>query len=164
MISPPPPPTDLGLLAMPNLKKGRPDQKLEEGELAPQKENKQQKINKDLKEKRGNSIDSRGKVEVRQPQLPWALRLEMDGAAIPYDASIWDASRGHANYLAQALQQPLFLPRDMDSIRRTKQPDLFMSLKRDLAMVNCSLTIQVFKISFLYVMLIVFLIILVTSM
>ena len=89
---------------MPNLKKGRPDQKLEEGELAPQKENKQQKINKDLKEKRGNSIDSRGKVEVRQPQLPWALRLEMDGAAIPYDASTWDASRGHANYLAQALQ------------------------------------------------------------
>ena len=72
----------------------------------------------------------------------------MDGAAIPYDALIWDASRGHANYLAQALQQPLLLPRDIESIRRTKQPDLFMSLKRDLAMVNCSSIIQVFKINF----------------
>ena len=95
-------------------------------------------------------------------------RLEIDGAAIPYDASIWDAPRGHANYLAQALQQPLLLPRDMDSIRRTKQPDLFMSLKRDLAMVSCFSTIQVFKISFFFfflsVMLITFLIILVISM
>ena len=91
-------------------------------------------------------------------------RLEIDGAAIPYDASIWDAPRGHANYLAQALQQPLLLPRDMDSIRRTKQPDLFMSLKRDLAMVSCFSTIQVFKISFFFfVMLIIFLIILVIS-
>ena len=57
----------------------------------------------------------------------------MEGAPIPYDTSIWDAQRGHANYLAQALQQPLLLPRDMESIRRTRQPDLFMSLKRDLA-------------------------------
>ena len=82
-----------------------------------------------------------------------------------YDASIWDASRGHANYLAQALQQPLFLPRDMDSIRCTKQPDLFMSLKRDLAMVSHFSTIQVLKIIFfLSVMFIVFLIIIVISM
>ena len=91
----------------------------------------------------------------------------MDGAAIPYDASIWDALRGHANYLTQTLQQPLLLPQDMDSIRRTKQPDLFLSLKRDLAMVSCSSTIQIFKISlyiYIYDMLIVFLIVLVISM
>ena len=72
----------------------------------------------------------------------------MDGATIPYDASIWDVPRSHANYLAQALKQPLLFPRDMESIRRTRQPDLFMSLKRDLAMVNCSSITQVFKISF----------------
>ena len=36
----PPPPTELGLLAMPNLKKRRPDQDMEEGELIPWKENK----------------------------------------------------------------------------------------------------------------------------
>ena len=152
-IPAPPPPIDLGLLAMPNLKKRRLDQEMEEGELVPQKENKQQKTTKDPKDKRGNSVDIRDEVEVRRPQRPWAPWLEMDGAAIPYDASTWDAPRGHANYVVQAFQQPLFLPRDMDSIRRTKQPDLFMSLKRDLAMVSCSSTIQVFKISslsFLY--------------
>ena len=39
-IPPPSPPTDLGLQAMPNLKKRRPDHELEEGELAPRKDNK----------------------------------------------------------------------------------------------------------------------------
>ena len=88
VIPPPPPPIDLGLLAMPKLKKRRPDQELEEGKLAPQKENKQQKVTKDPREKRGNSIDTRGEVEVCQPQRLWAPQLEMDGTAIPYDALI----------------------------------------------------------------------------
>ena len=47
-----------------------------------------------------------------------------------------------------SFQQPLILPRDMESIKRTKQPDLFMSLKRDLAIVSCYSIIHVFKISF----------------
>ena len=67
VIPPPSPPTNLGLLAMPNLKKRRPDQELEEGELAPRKENKQQKMTKDPRDKRGNSVDSRGEVEVHRP-------------------------------------------------------------------------------------------------
>ena len=108
-------------------------------------------MTKDLRDKRGNSVDSRGEVEVRRPQQLWAPQLEMDGAAIPYNASLWDALKGHANYLVQALQQPFLLPQDMDSIRRTKQPDLFMSLKRDLAMVSYSSTIQVFKNLYIYI-------------
>ena len=88
VIPPPLTPIDLGLLAIPNLKKRRPDQELKEGELVPQKENKQQKMTKDPRDKRGNSVDSRDKVEVRRPQRSWASRLEMDGVAIPYDASI----------------------------------------------------------------------------
>ena len=71
-IPAPPPPIDLGLLAMPNLKKRRLDQEMEEGELVPQKENKQQKATKDPKDKRGNSVDIRDEVEVRRPQRPWA--------------------------------------------------------------------------------------------
>ena len=39
-------------------------------------------------------------------------------------------------YFAQALEQPLILPKDMEALRRMRQPDLFMSLKRDLAMVS----------------------------
>ena len=58
---------------------------------------------KDPRDKRGTSVDSKDKAEVRQPQWTYALRLEIEGAPIPYDASIWDAQRGHDNYLAQAL-------------------------------------------------------------
>ena len=144
---PPPPPTNLGLQAMPDWKKMRLDLELEEGEVAPQKDNKQQKIAKDPRDKRGTSIDSKDEAEVRWPQRTWAPQIEMMGASIPYDASIWDAQRGHTNYLAQALQQPLLLPRYMESIQHTRQPDLFMSLKRDLAMVSYIFPTQVFKIN-----------------
>ena len=72
---------------------------MEEGKLVPRKENKQQKTTKDLRDKKGNFVDSRGEVEVRRPQRLWAPRLKMDGAAIIYNASIWDALKSHANYL-----------------------------------------------------------------
>ena len=152
VLPPPPSPTDLGLQAMPNLKKKRPDHELEEGEVALRKDNKQQKIAKDPKDKRGAFVDSRDKAEVRRPRRTWAPRIEMEGAPIPYDASIWDAQKGHASYLAQALQQPLLLPRDMKSIQCIRQPDLFMSLKRDLAMVSCIFPTQVFKINSFYLL------------
>ena len=85
---------------MPNLKKRRPDHELEEGEFVFWKENKQQKMAKDPGDKSGPFVDNRNEAEVRRPQRAWAPRLEMEGAAIPYDALIWDAPRGHANYLA----------------------------------------------------------------
>ena len=107
---------------------------------------------KDPRDKRGASVDSRDEAKVRRPQRTCAPRLEMEDAPISYDASIWNTQRGHANYLAQALQQSFLLPRDMESIRRTRQPNLFMSLKRDLAMVSCTFPIQVFKISSFYLL------------
>ena len=61
---PPPAPTNLNLQAMPNLKKRRTNHELEEGEVTPQKGNKQQKIAKDPRVKRGTSVDSRDEVEV----------------------------------------------------------------------------------------------------
>ena len=66
------PSTDPGLLVMPNLKKRRQDQGLEEGELVPRKENKQQKMSKDPRDRRGNFVDSRDEVEVCWPQWPCA--------------------------------------------------------------------------------------------
>ena len=60
----------------------------------------------------------------------------MDGAAIPWNASVKEFQRGHSAYIAGALEQPLLLPKDMDAIRKLKQQDLFMPLKRDLAMVS----------------------------
>ena len=60
----------------------------------------------------------------------------MDGAAIPWNALVREFQRGHSAYIAKALEQPLLLPKDMDAVRKLKQQDLFMSLKRDLAMVS----------------------------
>ena len=88
---PSPPPTDLGLQAMPNLKKRRTDHELEEGKVALRQDNKQQKIAQDPRDKRGISIDSRDEAEVRWPQRTWAPWIELEGAPIAWHASIWDA-------------------------------------------------------------------------
>ena len=68
IIPPPPSPTDLDLLAMPNLKNRSTDHELEEGEVAPRNDNKQQKVAKEPRDKRGSSVDSKDEVEVRRPQ------------------------------------------------------------------------------------------------
>ena len=43
---------------------------MEKGELVPRKENKQQKMAKDPRDKKGPSVDSRDEAEVRRPQQP----------------------------------------------------------------------------------------------
>ena len=110
-------------------------EELEEGEVNPQKP-KQQRKSKEPKDKRTKSIDSREEAAIRREQRTWSPRLELDGAPISWDATLWESKRGQTSYLAEALQQPLLLPRDMEGLRATQQPDLFMSLKRDLAMVR----------------------------
>ena len=65
----------------------------------------------------------------------------MDEAPIPYDSTIRESSKGLSMHLAQALEQPLLLSRDMEAFKRTRQPNLFMSLKRDLAMVSTVLSV-----------------------
>ena len=76
------------------------------------------------------------RAEVRRPQRTWSPRLDLDGAPIPWDAAVRNFQLGHLGYVAKALEQPFLLPRDMDAYKRFKQPDLFLSLKRDLAMVS----------------------------
>ena len=66
----------------------------------------------------------------------------MDGAPIPWDALVREFQKGRAGYIAEALEQPLLLPKDMDAYKRFIQNDLFLSLKRDLAMVNYSSTYE----------------------
>ena len=79
-------------------------------------------MTKDPRDKRGNSVESRDEAEVCRPQWTWAPRLDLEGAAIPYDALIWDAPRGHANHLAQALQQPLLQGHGFYSTHKTARP------------------------------------------
>ena len=64
--------------------------------------------------------------------------MELDGAAIPWNSTIREFQRGNAHYLADALEQPLLLPKDMDALKNVRQQDLFLFLKRDLALVSFS--------------------------
>ena len=154
-LPPPPPPIDLGLKAIPNLRKKRPVKDLEEGEVVPQKGAKQQKKGKDPHDKRAKSVESRDEAEVRRGQHSWAPRLEVDGTPIPWDAMIWEPQKGYATVLAEALKQPLLLPRDIEGLRHTRQPDLFMSLKRDLAMVSQSTFLSLTQ-GFLFILMHIF--------
>ena len=103
------PSTILGLHANPNLKKKRPLQDLEEGEVALQKGTKQQRTTKDPKDKRATFVESRDDAEVCRQQCTWAPRIELEGAAISWDDSIWESQRGQMAYLTEALVQPLIL-------------------------------------------------------
>ena len=154
---PPLPPLVTGLIAIPNLKKKRKEQEvqeLKEGEVVHQ-ETKKQKATQD--KGRSTLMDSRedlGRAEVRQPQRAWALQLELVGAAIPLNSSIREFQRGHSSYIAEALKQPLLLPKDMVALRQMRQPDLFMSLKRDLAIVGSVIPFSLgAKLSSLFVLL-----------
>ena len=73
---------------------------------------------------------------MRFPQRTWSPWLEVDGVAIPWNASVRDFQWGRAGYLTEALEQPLLLSKDMEAYRRFKQNDLFSSLKKDLDMVR----------------------------
>ena len=55
---------------------------------------------------------------------------------IAYDATLRHYRGGHASLVAEALEQPLLLPKDMEAYRNFNHPELLLSLKRDLTMVS----------------------------
>ena len=75
-------------------------------------------------------------AQVRQPTHTWSPKLEVDGVPIANNASFRHYCGGHAGHVVEALEQSLLLPKDMEAYRNFNYPELFLSLKRDLAMVN----------------------------
>ena len=75
-------------------------------------------------------------AQVRRPTHTWSPKLEVDGAPIAWDAFLRHYCGGYAGHVAEALEQPLFVPKDMEAYRSFTHPELFLSLKRDLAMVS----------------------------
>ena len=141
--NPPPPqnPVDLGLKSNPDLRKKRQIETAEEGELGPSKGSKQPRQSQDHRNRRSSSVDNREEppvAQVRRPTRTWSPVLEVDGMPIAYDATLRHYRGGHAGLVAEALEQPLLLPQDMEAYRTFNHPELFLSLKRDLAMVSDS--------------------------
>ena len=57
---------------------------------------------------------------------------------IAYDATLRHYRGRHTGLVAEALKQPLLLPKDIEAYRNFNHLELFLPLKRDLAMVsNC---------------------------
>ena len=77
-------------------------------------------------------------AQVRRSPRTWSPVLEVNGAPIVMDATLRHFRGGHAGLMTEALQQPLLLPTDIAAYRSFNHPDLFLSLKRDLAMVSNS--------------------------
>ena len=65
-------------------------EELEEGEVGPEKA-KQQKKGKEPKEKRTKSVDSRDEAAMRRKQRTWSPRLELDGAPILWNVTLWES-------------------------------------------------------------------------
>ena len=78
-------------------------------------------------------------AQVRHTPRTWSPKLELDGVPIAWDTSIRNYQGGQAGHVAEALEQPFLLPRDMEAYRRFSQKKLFLSLKRDLVMVSNSI-------------------------
>lgn len=145
VVTLPPAPTqipDPSLKPTLKLQKKRPHTEVEEKQVPPTKGVKQQKVAQDNRSRRAPSTESRDKgtvAEVRRggggPRI-WSPKLELEGAPILWETSLRNYDGGRAGYVAEALQQPLLLPHDMESFRRFNQQELFRSLKRDLAIVS----------------------------
>ena len=75
-------------------------------------------------------------TEVHLQQRTWSPQLEVDGVAIPWNASVREFQRDHSGHIAETLEQPLLLLKDMDVVSKIRPQNLFMSLKRDLALVS----------------------------
>ena len=78
-------------------------------------------------------------AQVRRPTHTWSPKLEVNGVPIAYDATLRHYRGGHAGLVVEALEQPLLLPKDMEAYRNFNHPELFLSLKRELAMVSDSI-------------------------
>lgn len=107
--------------------------------MGPWKGMKQQKVVPDARDKRSQFVDRReeqSRADMRMTQRTWSPRLEVDESPVPWNASVQEFQRGRMGYIAEALEQPLLLPKDMDAYRRFTQNDFFLFLNRDLAMVN----------------------------
>ena len=138
-LPPPQLPADLGLKLNPDLKRKRYIEAPQEGEIGPSKGSKQQRQSQEQRSRRSSSVDSREEppvAQVRRPTRTRSPKLEVDDAPIAWDASLMHYRGGHASHIAEALKQTFLLQKDMEAYKSFTHPELFLSLKRDLAMVS----------------------------
>lgn len=76
----------------------------------------------------------------RHTKVPtWNPPLVLNESPLLMDSSIRDFYKEKARYVANALEKPLLLLDDMADLRIMKKHKVFLTLKRDLALVSSSL-------------------------
>ena len=68
--------------------------------------------------------------------LAWAPTLVLDGAPLLVDASVRNFQQVKSGYVADAVEQALLLLEDMVEWRSMRKHEVFLSLKRDFALVS----------------------------
>ena len=87
-------------------------------------------------------VDKSSDSQVEPPS--WTPIPMLDGAPLPVSASIRDFQQGRAGYVADTMEQTLLLLEDMADLRSLRRHEVFLSLKRDLAMVSLSINLFFF--------------------
>ena len=85
--------------------------------------------------------DKRGESSMAVPA--WTPAMILDGALLLANASIRNFQGGAAGYVADATEQALLLLADMADLREMRKHEVFLSLKKDLALVS-SMNISLF--------------------
>ena len=96
-------------------------------EIVPPTGPKQPRVTQTQADKRGESL-----VTV----LAWTPTMIPDGALLPANTSIRNFQGGMVGYVANAAKQALLLPTNMANLREMRKHEVFLSLKRDLALVG----------------------------
>ena len=117
-------------------------------EAKPQRGGKHTRVAQTRSFGKGAITDRRGDHQIEVPA--WTPSIVLDGAPLPNDASIRDFQQGRAGYMANVVEQALLLLADMVDLRSMRKHEVFLSLKRDLALVSSLTSFLMFKITTLF--------------
>ena len=117
-------------------------------EVEVQRGGKQARVMQTMSSSEGAIINRRGDQQTKVPT--WTPSLVLDKAPFPRDASIKDFQQSKAEYVANAVEQALLLPTDIANLRSMRKYEVFLNLKRDLAMVSPLTPISPFSSPFFF--------------
>ena len=137
-LPPPPPKTQIEQAN----KKWKKDKKggkgsTKEGEIQEETLLEQSKATKVTRAQKRRGGETSEMIPKRRTCIPsWIPPLVLDGAPLHADSSIHNFDNGRVGYVANSVEQTLQLPRDMAKLCNLKKHEMFLSLKRDLALVR----------------------------
>ncbi|KAL0010808.1 hypothetical protein SO802_005916 [Lithocarpus litseifolius] len=87
-----------------------------------------------IKRKTRQILEKRTEVQALVSAPVWCPTMILDGDAVNADASIRNPQQGKTAYVADALEQSLLLPEDMNELRQMRKHEVFLTLKKELAL------------------------------